>query len=199
MMFPCRIPLCLLLSVQGFHPDDPSVWVKGVRLLFSRGRTKFLLNFLPLLAISQEVVATTIVALHFPSSSPLGLLSTRARAALALLWLLSHDLDHLDGPPRRAPLNLRHISLFLIFKLFGSFSRRLGPVSTTINLQTLGHGDGSLQISLHVGPNMLLQVRLQSRKEGMEGLLISHSRKPILQLLEFLDVACDSAGLPQCS
>ena len=63
----------------------------------------------------------------------------------------------------------------------------------------LGHGYGSLQISLHVGPNVLLQVWLQSRKESMECLLISHPREPILQLLEFLDVACDSAGVPQCS
>ena len=135
----------------------------------------------------------------FPSSSPLGLLSTRARAALALLRLLSHDLDHLDGPPRRAPSTCTTFPFFWFFKLFGSFARRLGPVSSTINLQTLGHGNGSLQISLHVGPDVLLQVRLQSRKEGMEGLLISHSRKPILQLLEFLDVARDSASLPQCS
>ena len=52
---------------------------------------------------------------------------------------------------------------------------------------------------MHVGPNVLFQVRLQSRKEGMESLLISHSRKPILQLLEFLDIAYDSAGLSQCS
>ena len=50
-----------------------------------------------------------------------------------------------------------------------------------------------------MGPNVLLQVRLQSRNEGMKSLLIYHSRKPILQLLELLDVACDSAGLPQCS
>ena len=83
-------------------------------------------------------------------------------------------------PPRRAPLDLRHVPPFLIFELFGSFSGRLGPVSTTVNLQTLGHGDSSLQISLHVGPNVLLQVRLQSRNEGMERLLISHSEKPIL-------------------
>ena len=82
-------------------------------------------------------------------------------------------------------LDLRHVPLFLIFELFGSFGCCLGPVSTTVNLQTLGHGDSSLQISLHVGPNVLLQVRLQSKKEGMESLLISHSRKPILQLLEF--------------
>ena len=42
-------------------------------------------------------------------------------------------------------------------------------------------------------------MRLQSRNEGMESLLISHSRKLILQLLEFLDITCDLAGLPQCS
>ena len=65
-----------------------------------------------------------------------------------------------DGSPRRALLDLRHIPLFLIFELFGSFGGRLGPVSTTVNLQTLGHGNGSLQISLHVGPNVLLQVQL---------------------------------------
>ena len=74
--YPCCILLYLLLSVQGFHPGDPSVWAKGDGLLFSRGRMKFLLNFLPFLAIPQEVVATTIVALHFPPSSPLGLFST---------------------------------------------------------------------------------------------------------------------------
>ena len=107
------------------------------------------------------------------------------------------------GPPGRSlqtsSPDLRHISLFLIFELFGSFGCCLGPISTMVNLQTLGHGDVSLQISLHVGPNVLLQVRLQSRKEGLESLLISHFRKPILQLLELLDVACELAGLPQCS
>ena len=56
--FPYRLPLCLLLSVQGFHPNDPSVWAKGAGLLFSRGRTKFLFDFFPLLAIPQEVVTT---------------------------------------------------------------------------------------------------------------------------------------------
>ena len=65
-----------------------------------------------------------------------------------------------------------------------------------INPQMLRHGDGSLQISLHVGPNVLLQVHLQSGDENMECFLISHSKKPILHLLELLDVACDSASLP---
>ena len=33
----------------------------------------------------------------------------------------------------------------------------------------------------------------------MQCLFVSHSREPILQLLELLDIACYSAGLPQCS
>ena len=45
---------------------------------------------------------------------------------------------------------------------------------------------------------MLLQVRLQSRQEGVKRFLIRHPRKPILQLLELLDVARNLAGLPQC-
>ena len=118
---------------------------KGAGLIFSRGGTEFLFDFLPLLAISQEVVATTIVALNLFPSSPLGLLSTRARTTLALFLLRDFNhLDHLDGPPRRAPLDLRHVPLFLIFELLGSFGYLLGPVSTAIDLQTLGHRYDSL-------------------------------------------------------
>ena len=158
-----RLPLYSLM-VHGFHPGVPSVWVKGAGLIFSRGGTEFLFDFLPLLAISQEVVATTIVALHLFTSSPPGLLSTRARTTLALFLLrFFNHLDHLDGPPRRTPFDLRQHPLFLFFEFLGSLFTCLGPVSTTINLQTLGHGDGSFQISLHMGPHVLLQVRLQSR------------------------------------
>ena len=99
--------------VQGFHPGVPSVWAKGVGLIFSRGGTEFLFDFLPLLAISQEVVATTIVALNLFPSSPFGLLSTRARAALALLWLLFlDDLDHLNGPLDELPSTYTDIPFF---------------------------------------------------------------------------------------
>ena len=75
MTFPYRLPLYLLL-VQGFHLGDPSVWAKGAGLVFSRGGTKFLFNLFPLLAIPQEVVATTIMALNLPSSSSFGLFPT---------------------------------------------------------------------------------------------------------------------------
>ena len=86
--------------VQGFHPGDPSIWGKGAGLLFSQGGTGLFLDLLPFLAIPQKMVATTIVALNPLVTSPLGLLSTIARAALALLWLLF--LDDL-GPPERSP------------------------------------------------------------------------------------------------
>ena len=128
-MPPHRLPLYCLM-VQGFHPNDLSIWVKGAGLVFSRGGTKFLFDLFPLLAISQEVVATTIVALNPLATSPLGLLSTQACAVLALLWLLFlDDLDHLEGPSQRTPFDLRRHPLFLIFKFLGSLSTRLGPVS----------------------------------------------------------------------
>ena len=110
------------------------------------------------------MVTTTIVALNLLATSPLGLPSTQARAALALLWLLFlDDLDHLDGTPRQTPFDLHCHTLFLIFELFGSLATRFGRVSSTKTLQMWGHCDGSLQISLHMGPHILLQVRLQSR------------------------------------
>ena len=90
----------------------------------SRGGTKLFLDLFSFLAISQEMISATIVALDPLLSSPLGLFPTNTRAILALLRLLFlHDLDHLDGPPRRAPLDLHHIALFLflIFIPFGSF------------------------------------------------------------------------------
>ena len=125
--------------------DHDTVWANGAGLIFSRGGVKLLLNFLPFLAISQEMVATTIVALNPLATSPLGLLSTRARATLALLLLrFFNNLDHLDGPPKRTPFDLRRHPLFLFFKFLGSLFTCLGPVSTTINLHTLGHCDGSL-------------------------------------------------------
>ena len=87
---------------------------KGAGLVFSRGGTEFLFDFLLLLAISQEVVATTIVALNLFPSSPVGLLSTKARSALALLLLrFFNNLNDLDGPPRRTPFDLRRHPLFL--------------------------------------------------------------------------------------
>ena len=143
---------------------------------------ELLLDFLPFLAIIQEIISATIVALNPLLSSPLGLLSTRARTTLALFWLLVfHNLDHLDAPPRRAPLDLCYNALFLffIFESFASFSSStcLGPVSTPVDLQMLGHGNGDLQIALHMGAHMFLQVWLRSKKEGMECLLISHPRK----------------------
>ena len=93
-----RLPLCFLV-VQGFHPGDPSIWAKGAGLIFSRGGAKLLLNFFPFLAILQEMVATTIVALNPLATSPLGLLSTIAQTTLALLLLrFLNNLDHLDGP-----------------------------------------------------------------------------------------------------
>ena len=103
------------------------------------------------------MVATTIVALNPLATSPLGLLFTRARATLALLLLwFFNNLGHLDGPPRRTPFDLRRHPLFLIFKFLGSLSTHPGPISTMIHLQTLGHCDGSLQISLHMDPHVLL-------------------------------------------
>ena len=85
-------------------------------LIFSRGGTEFLFDFLPLLAVSQEVVATTIVALYLFPSSPLGLLSTRAQSTLALLLLrFFNNLDHLDGPPQTNSLRLAPTSPFSDF------------------------------------------------------------------------------------
>ena len=53
------------------------------------------------------MVATTIVALNPLAASPLGLLSTLAQTALALLLLqFFNNLDHLDGPARRTPFDL---------------------------------------------------------------------------------------------
>ena len=80
---------------------------EGGRANFSRGGAKLLLNFFPFFAIPQEMVTPTIVAFNPLGASPLGLLSTRARAALAFLWLLFlDDLDHLNGPPKRTPFDL---------------------------------------------------------------------------------------------
>ena len=70
-----HLPLCCLV-VQGFYPGDPSVWAKGAGLVFSRGGMKFLFDLFLLLAISQEVVTTTVVTLNLFLSSPLGLFST---------------------------------------------------------------------------------------------------------------------------
>ena len=126
MMFPCRLPLCLLHVSRGSILSDLSVWAKGAGLLFSRGGTELLLDFFPFLVVTQEMISTTIAALYTLLSSPFGLLSTWAWTTLALLWLLFiHYLDHLDGPPKRAPLDLRHCALFLflIFKSFGSLFR----------------------------------------------------------------------------
>ena len=101
MTFSCRLPLYLLLFVRRFHPGDPLVWAKGAGLLFSRGGTELLLNLFPFLAVTQEIISTTIVAFYTLLSSPLSLLSTKARATLALLRLLFlHNLDHLDSSPR---------------------------------------------------------------------------------------------------
>ena len=105
------------------------------------------------------MVTTTIVAMNLPSSTPLGPFSTGSQATLALLWLwFLDDLDHLDSSPRRTPFDMRYHTLFLIlvFKFPGPLPTRLSPVPTMINLQMLGHCDGSLQISLHMGPHMLL-------------------------------------------
>ena len=146
------LPLCYLI-IQGFHPGGPSVWAKGAGHLVSRGGAKLLLNFFPFLTIPQEMVATTIVALYPLATSPLGLLSTIARTTLALFLLWSfNNLDHLDSSPRRTLFDLRHYTLFLILLFLGSLAICLGPISTTIDLQTLGHYNGSLQISLHMGP-----------------------------------------------
>ena len=108
---------------------------------------ELLIDFLPFLAITQEIVSATILALDPLLSSTLHLLFARARTSLALLllWFLD-DLDHLDSSPRRTPFDLHCHTFFLIliFKFFGPLSTSHGPVSSTINLQTLGHCDGSL-------------------------------------------------------
>ena len=99
--------------VQGFHPSDPSLWAKGAGLIFSRGGMEYLFDFLPLLAILQEVVATTIVALNLLATSPLGLLSTIAQTTLALLLLrFLNNLDHLDGPLDELPSTCANIPFF---------------------------------------------------------------------------------------
>ena len=59
---------------QHFHPSGPFVWAKGAGLSISPGRTEFLFNLLPFLAVMQEMISATIVALHMSLSSPLGLL-----------------------------------------------------------------------------------------------------------------------------
>ena len=92
-MLPIRLPLYLLL-VQGFHPSGPFVLAKGTGLLVSQGRMDFLFNLFPLLAILQEMVSATIVALHLFPSSPLGLRPAQAGATLALHLLLF--FNHLE-------------------------------------------------------------------------------------------------------
>ena len=63
----------------------------------------------------QEMISTTIVALHLLPSSSLGLLATKLSHLCLSLDGFFHDLDRLDGPPKRAPLDLHHITLFLVF------------------------------------------------------------------------------------
>ena len=62
--------------------------MKGAGLLFTQGGTELFLDLLPFLAIPQEMISATIVALGPLLSSPLGLFTTNTRATLALLWLV---------------------------------------------------------------------------------------------------------------
>ena len=62
--------------VQGSHPNGPFAWEKGTGLSISQGGMELLLNFLPFLAVTQEMISATIVALHMLPSSLLCLFST---------------------------------------------------------------------------------------------------------------------------
>ena len=70
MTFPCCLPLCHLL-VQGSHPSGLSIWTKGAGYSISQGGMKLVFDLFPFLAVMQEMVSTTIVALHSLLSSPL--------------------------------------------------------------------------------------------------------------------------------
>ena len=107
------------------------------------------------------MISTTIEAFPlelFPSVSLL--LLPLASLALSLLLLLG--LDHLDNYLRLIPLYHCNSSLFVLLFKFSSksllLSTSLGPVSSMIDLQTLGHGHRRLQIPLNVDPHMLLWV-----------------------------------------
>ena len=159
-MFPYCLPLCLLLFVQGFHPCDPSVWVKGARLIFFQGGTKIFLNFLPFLAITQEMISATIVALDPLLSSPLGLFPPKPEPPLPFLGCYFFTIwATWTVPPEQLPstCGTLYFFLFLIFKSLGYFSSSacLGPIST-MDLQMPGHGNGSLQIAMHMGAHMFL-------------------------------------------
>ena len=116
-------------------------------------------HLLPLLTIPQGMVSSTIEAFPLELSSPISLLLLPL-ASLALSLLLLLGLDHSDNFLRLIALHLCNSPLFIL--LFGFSSRflllstSLGPVSTTIDLQTLGHGRRRLQISLDVGAHMSL-------------------------------------------
>ena len=62
--------------VEGSHLGGPFVWAKGATPSVSRGRTEFLFNFLPFLAVIQEMIFATIVALHTLPPSPFDIFST---------------------------------------------------------------------------------------------------------------------------
>ena len=63
------------------HPGHPSVWAKGARQLVSRG-AEFLTHLLPLLAVPEEVISSTVET--FPSELLLLLLVLLLWAPLAL-------------------------------------------------------------------------------------------------------------------
>ena len=104
------------------------------------------------------MAAATIVALHFPRPPLLVFFPLEPTPPLPFFGSgLLMTWTTWTVPPDELPSTGATLPFFWFLNFFGYFVCRLGPVSTAINLQTLGHGDGSLQISLHVGPNVLLQ------------------------------------------